>query len=150
MGSVCPQTPALPKPPLSPQSCLAFCWCSISIHHLTSASVSWPGAQMFKSRLTSFSYFKFYLLLSELLLYFIWVTGIIDYRLGQLRLDVSQPRPQAAHVLIQLLYGDQGLLQLLNPVGRGETSLKFPLWAKVSTGSKAKLPRAEVQPSSAT
>lgn len=81
-----------------------------------------PAGQIFKSLFIFFSCFRFYLLLLELLLYFFRVAGIVDYGLGQLWLNVSQPGPQAAHVLVQLLDRHQSLLQLLDPVGRKRTS----------------------------
>lgn len=56
-----------------------------------------------------------HLLLSQLLLDLIAVTHAVDQRLGQLRLDARQPRPQVAHVLVELLHRHQRLLQLPHP-----------------------------------
>lgn len=56
-----------------------------------------------------------HLLLVEFLLNFLFVTGIVDDRSGQLHLDVSQPGTQAAHFLFQLLNSYEGLPQLLHP-----------------------------------
>lgn len=57
------------------------------------------------------------LLLAELLLDLPVVAGVVDDGPRQLRLDVGQPRAQAAHVFVQLLHGHQGLPQLLHPGG---------------------------------
>lgn len=111
-----------------------------------------PGGQIFKSLFIFFNFFPIYLLLLELLLYFFRVAGIIDDGLGQLWLNVSQPGPQAAHVLIQLLDRHQSLLQLLDPVGRERTSISekgplvFPSRAAGSARSKDKSPKAKVHP----
>lgn len=74
-----------------------------------------------------------YLLLVEFLFDFLFVAGIVDYRSGQLHLNVSQPGTQAAHFLFQLLNSHEGLPQLLHPdrryirfeqtFSRGETLL---------------------------
>lgn len=59
-----------------------------------------------------------YLLLAEFLLDFLLLTGVVDYRSGQLHLYVRQPGTQAAHLLFQLLNSHEGLPQLLHPDGR--------------------------------
>lgn len=56
-----------------------------------------------------------YLLLVEFLFDLLFVTGIVDYRPGQLHLNVSQPGTQAAHFLFQLLNSHKGLPQFLHP-----------------------------------
>lgn len=48
---------------------------------------------------------------------------VVDHRLGQLRLDARQPRPQVAHVLIELLHRHQRLLQLPHPAQREDVRL---------------------------
>lgn len=59
-----------------------------------------------------------YLLLVEFLLDFLLLTGVVDYRSGQLHLYVRQPGTQAAHLFFQLLNSHEGLPQLLHPDGR--------------------------------
>lgn len=56
-----------------------------------------------------------YLLLVEFLLDFLFITGVVDYRSGQLHLYVRQPGTEAAHFLFQLLNSHEGLPQLLHP-----------------------------------
>lgn len=67
------------------------------------------------------------LLLAELSLNLLVVAGVVDDGPRQLGLDVSQPRAQAAHVLVQLLHGHQGLPQLLHPGGGEENTIELIL-----------------------
>lgn len=55
------------------------------------------------------------LLLAELPLDLLLVTGFVDDRPGELCFNVGEPRTEAAHVFIQLLHGHQGLPQLFHP-----------------------------------
>lgn len=65
------------------------------------------------------------LLLVELPLYLLVITGVIDNGSGQLGLNVSKPRTQAAHVFVQLLHCYQGLPQLLHPGNRKRKSVSI-------------------------
>lgn len=56
-----------------------------------------------------------YLLLSKPLLDLLVITDVVDDRLGELRLDASQPGAKVAHVFVQLLNESKRLLQLLHP-----------------------------------
>lgn len=58
-----------------------------------------------------------HLLLSQLPLDLVAAAHIVDHWLGELHLDSGQPRPQVAHVLVELLHRHQSLLQLPHPAG---------------------------------
>lgn len=60
-----------------------------------------------------------YLLLSKPLLDLLVITDVVDDRLGELRLDPSQPGTEVAHVFVQLLNESKRLLQLLHPKHNG-------------------------------
>lgn len=61
-----------------------------------------------------------YLLLSKPLLDLLVITDVVDNRLGELRLDSSQPGAKVTHVFVQLLNESKRLLQLLHPKCSGE------------------------------
>lgn len=88
-----------------------------------------------------------YLLLSKSLLDLLVITDVVDNRLGELRLDASQPGAKVAHVFVQLLNESKRLLQLLHPGCNGgeNQSLavrsmgRFGRWTLVSKRTRALL-----------
>lgn len=76
-----------------------------------------------------------YLLQIKLPLNLLGVTGVIGDGFRQFSLNVGQPGPQAAHILIELLHSHQCLSQLLHSINIVKTGQLINLFIRTNLKS---------------